>query len=134
MRSALVVPKRFFDDPQRVEAQAFYDAELDKITQMIVRLPLDTDNWQELQRDFNSLRVRMEVVQLLAYLITAEKRYNKNILPQRRVDKPCTFEQCKEHVEEARRTVMRFPVESSFQRNNVTLNRIQLLNRIEFEE
>lgn len=133
-RDAFIVRKRFFDDPERTEAETLYAPEIGRLIDALVRVPLDTDDWQGLQKEFNSIRVRIEVLQLLAYLVTADKKYNKNILIQRKVDKPLTLEQFKEHLDEVKRTVMRWPVESSFQKNNVLLNRIHWLNRIEIEE
>lgn len=129
-----IVPKRFFDDPERLEANGLYAVEIGKLIDAIVRVPLDTDDWQGLQKEFNSIRVQIEVLQLLAYFITGDKKYNKNILIQRRVDKPLTLEQFMEHLDEVKRTVMRWPVESSFQKNNVLLSRIHFLNRIQIEE
>ena len=74
------------------------------------------------------------MVQLLAYLLTGDSKYNKNILVQRRVPTPLSREQAIEHVQEAREAIMRFPVEANFQRNNVQLARIYYLNRIRFED
>ena len=129
-----IVLKRLFDDPERSEAEAIYAPKIGKLIDALVRVPLDTDDWQGLQKEFNSIRVQIEVLQLLAYFITGDKKYNKNILIQRRVDKPLTLEQFREYLDEVKRTVMRWPVESSFQRNNVLLNRIHFLNRIQIEE
>lgn len=133
-RDALIVRKRFFDDPERLEAEGLYAVEIGKLIDALVRVPLDTDDWQGLQKEFNSIRVRIEVLQVLAYLITGDRKYNKNVLIQRKVDKPLDLNQFKEYLDEVKRAVMRWPVESSFQRNNVTLNRIHWLNRVEIEE
>ena len=133
-RDVLVVRKRFFDDPERTEAESVYAPEIGRLIDCLVRIPLETDDWQGLQKEFNSIRVRIEVLQLLAYLVTADKKYNKNILIQKRLDKPLNLEQFREHLDEVKRAVMRWPVESSFQKNNVLLNRIHWLNRIEIEE
>lgn len=134
MRDVLVVHKRFFDDPQREEADTLYAAEIDRLTQILVHLPIDTDDWQELQRNFNDVRVRIEVVQLLAYLITANSVYNKNILIQRRVASPPSLDTFITLLDEVRATVFRWPVEKSFQRNNVLLHRIHYLNKIRIED
>lgn len=134
MRDVFVVPKSFFDDPQRIAAIDRYDAEIDRLAQVLVRLPIDTDEWQELQRDFNDIRVRIEVVQLLAYLITADSRYNKNVLIQRRLSKPPTLEEFQALLEEVKATVFRWPVGTSFQKNNVLLHRVHNLNKIRIED
>lgn len=134
MRDVFVVRKRFFDDPQREEANALYAAEIDRLTRILVHLPIDTDDWQELQRNFNDVRVRIEVVQLLAYLITADNAYNKNILIQRKVSMPPTLDEFQTLLEEIKTTVFRWPVEKSFQKNNVLLHRVHNLNKIRIED
>lgn len=134
MKDVFVVRKQFFDDPRREEARTFYAAELARLAALLTRIPLDTDDWQGLQRDFNDIRVRMEVVQLLAYLITGDNAYNKNVLIQRNVTKPTSPEEFVALLDEIRTTVYRWPVEKSFQRNNVLLARIHYLNKIRIED
>lgn len=134
MKDVFVVRKQFFDDLRREEARTFYAAELARLAALLTRIPLDTDDWQGLQRDFNDIRVRMEVVQLLAYLITGDNAYNKNVLIQRNVTKPPGPEEFVALLDEIRTTVYRWPVEKSFQRNNVLLARIHYLNKIRIED